>query len=224
MSSLRTPSTVSDRALLATRYRRVPDSWKRIKRGMDIILSILALALTSPIILTAMVAIAVTTGGSPIFRQQRVGYEGKLFYLYKLRTMRTGAHLLHDKLQHLNEVDGPAFKMRRDPRLHPLGAFLRRSSIDELPNFFNVLCGDMSIVGPRPPLPSEVEHYSAFARRRLTVPPGITCLWQVQGRSNLSFAEWMRLDNQYVDSWTPLGDLVIIARTIPAVLGGVGAH
>jgi lipopolysaccharide/colanic/teichoic acid biosynthesis glycosyltransferase len=114
--------------------------------------------------------------------------------------------------------------MRDDPRLHALGSFLRRTSIDELPNFVNVLFGDMSVVGPRPPLPEEVAHYDAYALRRLLVQTGITCLWQISGRSELSFEEWMELDNRYIDSWTPLKDLSIIARTVPAVIRGNGAH
>ena len=122
------------------------------------------------------------------------------------------------------DVAGPVFKMRKDPRLHALGGFLRRWSIDELPNLVNVLRGEMSIVGPRPPLPCEVEDYDAFALRRLSVKPGITCLWQVSGRSNVSFDEWMKLDNAYVDTWSPRLDCLILLRTIPAVLSGDGAH
>jgi lipopolysaccharide/colanic/teichoic acid biosynthesis glycosyltransferase len=123
-----------------------------------------------------------------------------------------------------NEVSGPVFKMRSDPRLHPLGALLRRTSIDELPNFINVLRGEMATVGPRPPLPSEVAHYDSYAMRRLEVKPGVTCLWQISGRSNVSFDQWMALDNAYIDSWTPLSDVWIILRTIPAVIRGIGAH
>lgn len=204
--------------------RAVPASWLRTKRAMDVALSVAALALTAPLVLAAMAGIVIVSGGSPIFAQERVGRAGRRFKMYKLRTMNRGAHLLHDQLRHLNEVDGPVFKMRRDPRLHPLGSFLRRTSIDELPNFVNVLLGDMSIVGPRPPLPSEVEHYDAFALRRLSVNPGITCLWQISGRSDLSFAQWMQLDNAYIDTWSPLTDALIILRTIPAVIRGVGAH
>ncbi|MBV8117481.1 MAG: sugar transferase, partial [Candidatus Eremiobacteraeota bacterium] len=131
---------------------------------------------------------------------------------------------MRDELMHLNERDGPVFKIRNDPRMHPLGRFLRRTSIDELPNLVNVVLGDMSLVGPRPALPSEVEHYDAFARRRLSVPQGLTCLWQINGRGGVSFEEWMVLDNRYVDTWTPLGDLALIALTIPAVLRKDGAH
>ena len=138
--------------------------------------------------------------------------------------MVDGAHLRHSEMRELNEVEGPVLKIRNDPRLHPLGKLLRRTSIDELPNLLNVLRGEMSIVGPRPPLPSEVEHYDEFALRRLSVKPGITCLWQVNGRSNVSFEKWMQLDNEYIDTWSPAVDLGIIARTVPAVLRGEGAH
>ena len=147
-----------------------------------------------------------------------------MFRMLKFRTMDAGAHLLHDDMRPLNEVDGPVLKIRNDPRLHALGAILRRTSIDELPNFVNVLLGVMSVVGPRPPLPSEVEHYDARALRRLTVKPGVTCLWQINGRSTVSFDRWMELDNLYIDTWTPLDDLKIIIGTIPAVVRGNGAH
>ena len=144
--------------------------------------------------------------------------------MFKLRTMVRGAHLLHDDMAQYNEVAGPVFKMKCDPRLHPLGSLLRRTSIDELPNFINVLRGEMSVVGPRPPLRSEVASYDEYALRRLEVKPGVTCLWQISGRSQVSFDEWMALDNAYIDHWTPLMDLSIIARTIPAVIRGIGAH
>lgn len=138
--------------------------------------------------------------------------------------MVEGAHEMRNDLLHLNELDGPVFKIRNDPRLHSLGAFLRRTSIDELPNLFNVLRGEMSLVGPRPPLPSEVDHYTPYALRRLTVTPGITCLWQISGRCSISFDEWMRLDNDYIDTWSPLNDLAILLKTIPAVIRKDGAH
>ncbi len=144
--------------------------------------------------------------------------------MFKLRTMVDGAHAMLPELRRYSEVDGPVFKMRDDPRLHALGAFLRRTSIDELPNFLNVLRGEMTVVGPRPPLPDEVAHYDPYAMRRLCVKPGITCLWQISGRSQLSFDEWMALDNRYIDTWTPWIDLGIVAKTIPAVLRGNGAH
>jgi lipopolysaccharide/colanic/teichoic acid biosynthesis glycosyltransferase len=191
---------------------------------MDIVIGSIVLILALPIIGLAALAIAIADRGSPFYSQERVGLNGRLFRMFKLRTMVEGAHAMREDLLHLNEVDGPVFKIKNDPRLHPLGAFLRRTSIDELPNLFNVLRGDMSLVGPRPPLPSEVEHYSPYAMRRLTVTPGITCLWQINGRCSVSFDEWMRLDNEYIDTWSPLGDLVLLFKTIPAVIRKDGAH
>jgi lipopolysaccharide/colanic/teichoic acid biosynthesis glycosyltransferase len=204
--------------------RRVPKAWQSQKRAIDVAVAAAGLVLSAPLLALAAAAITIVSPGSPVFAQERVGKDGRRFKLYKLRTMVDGAHLQHSALLELNEVDGPAFKIRNDPRLHPLGRLLRRTSIDELPNLVNVLRGEMSIVGPRPPLPSEVEHYDERAYRRLSVKPGVTCLWQISGRSKLSFDEWMRLDNLYIDSWSPLGDLAIIARTIPAVVRGEGAH
>jgi lipopolysaccharide/colanic/teichoic acid biosynthesis glycosyltransferase len=191
---------------------------------MDVTIAVSALLLVLPVLLSALSAIVLVSPGSPIFAQERVGKNGRRFRMFKLRTMVDGAHLWHQELRAYSEVSGPVFKMRNDPRLHPLGRFLRRWSIDELPNLVNVVRGEMSIVGPRPPLPCEVEHYDAFAMRRLTVKPGITCLWQISGRSNVSFDDWMKLDNKYVDEWSPLMDLRILLRTVPAVFSGNGAH
>lgn len=204
--------------------RNVPFAWVAIKRVMDISLAALALLIAMPIILLAATAIVLVDRGAPFYSQQRVGLNGRRFRMFKLRTMVEGAHEMRRDLLHLNELEGPVFKIKNDPRLHPLGAFLRRTSIDELPNLFNVLRGEMSLVGPRPPLPTEVEHYTPYAMRRLTVLPGVTCLWQISGRCNLSFDEWMRLDNQYIDTWSPLGDLAILIKTIPAVIRKDGAH
>jgi lipopolysaccharide/colanic/teichoic acid biosynthesis glycosyltransferase len=204
--------------------REVPQSWWSSKRAIDIVVGSVLLLLATPIMLVAAVCIVLVTGGSPIYAQERVGQYGRRFRMFKLRTMVKNAHELREQLMHLNEVDGPVFKIRKDPRLHPLGGFLRRSSIDELPNLFNVVRGEMSLVGPRPALPCEIEHYDAAARRRLLVPQGITCLWQINGRSDVSFEHWMQLDNAYIDTWTPLRDLVIVAKTVPAVLRKDGAH
>ncbi len=204
--------------------REVPVFWKPLKRGIDVSLGSLLLVVTSPIVAAAALAIACVTRGNPFFAQERVGMYGRRFNMFKLRTMVKGAHAMRQSVMHLNEVDGPVFKIRNDPRLHPLGRFLRRASVDELPNLLNVIWGDMSLVGPRPALPSEVEHYDPRALRRLTVPQGVTCLWQINGRSEVSFEHWMELDNRYVDEWTPLADLLIVAKTIPVVLRRNGAH
>lgn len=204
--------------------REVPEYWKLLKRTIDVVLGSLLLLLTAPIVALSALAIACVTRGNPFFAQERVGMHGRRFEMFKLRSMVKGAHAMRQSVMHLNEVDGPVFKIRNDPRLHPLGRFLRRASIDELPNLINVVFGDMSLVGPRPALPSEVEHYDALALRRLSVPQGVTCLWQINGRSDVSFEHWMELDNRYVDEWTPLGDLLIVAKTVPAVLRRDGAH
>jgi lipopolysaccharide/colanic/teichoic acid biosynthesis glycosyltransferase len=211
-------------AVSTTVERRVPDWWPGLKRFTDVALGSVLLIVTAPVVTMAALAIACVTGGTPFFAQERVGIHGRRFKMFKLRTMVNGAHAMRQSVMHLNEVDGPVFKIRNDPRLHPLGRFLRRTSIDELPNLVNVVLGEMSLVGPRPALPSEVEHYDAVALRRLSVPQGVTCLWQINGRSDVSFEHWMELDNRYVDEWTPLGDLLIIAKTIPTVLRGGGAH
>lgn len=204
--------------------REVPQSWWASKRAIDVVLGSGLLILATPIMLLAAVGIVLVTGGSPIYAQERVGQNGRRFQMFKLRTMVKNAHELREQLMHLNEVDGPVFKIRKDPRLHPLGGLLRRTSVDELPNLINVVLGDISLVGPRPALPCEIEHYDSSARRRLIVPQGITCLWQINGRSDVSFEHWMQLDNEYVDTWTPLSDLAIVAKTIPAVLRKDGAH
>ena len=194
------------------------------KRAIDMVFAATILLVTLPVVALAIVGIVVVTRGNPVYRQDRVGLGGRRFRMWKLRTMVRGAHQMLPELRKYNEADGPVFKMRDDPRLHVLGAFLRRTSIDELPNFVNVLFGEMALVGPRPPLPEEVAHYDAYALRRLVVKPGVTCLWQISGRSHLSFEEWMALDNAYIDAWSPWYDLAIVAKTIPAVLRGVGAH
>ncbi len=211
-------------AAIRVAEREVPQWWWTLKRTLDVVLGGLLLVLALPLIVLAAIAIVLVTGGSPIFAQERVGQHGRRFRIFKLRTMVKNAHELRGQLMHLNELDGPVFKIRKDPRLHPLGSLLRRTSIDELPNLINVVLGDIALVGPRPALPCEIEHYDAAARRRLLVPQGVTCLWQINGRSEVSFEHWMQLDNHYVDTWTPLGDLAIVIRTIPAVLRKDGAH
>jgi lipopolysaccharide/colanic/teichoic acid biosynthesis glycosyltransferase len=191
---------------------------------MDLVIGGVATLVTLPIVALAALAIVVVDRGAPFYCQERVGRFGRRFRMFKLRTMVEGAHDMREDILHLNEADGPVFKIKDDPRLHPLGPFLRRTSIDELPNLFNVLRGEMSLVGPRPPLPSEVAHYGPYEMRRLTVMPGITCFWQINGRCSVSFEEWMRLDNRYIDTWSPMVDLAILIKTIPAVIRKDGAH
>ncbi|HEX6901977.1 MAG TPA: sugar transferase [Thermoanaerobaculia bacterium] len=193
------------------------------KRVLDVVLASLLLLLAMPIAGLIALVIKVTSGGDILFRQTRCGLNGRIFTLYKFRTMVEGAEERRLELLHLNEMNGPVFKLRSDPRVTAFGRFLRRFSLDEVPQFWNVLRGDMSLVGPRPPIPEEVAKYQRWQRRRLAMKPGLTCLWQVSGRNEIDFDQWMQLDLEYIDSWTPLLDLKILLRTIPAVLSGKGA-
>lgn len=195
-----------------------------LKRLTDMIASVVGLILSSPIFLIAAVAIKLSDGGPVFFKQERIGTHNKSFKMYKFRSMSIDAEDRKSGLRHLNEMSGPVFKLTADPRVTPVGKFLRRTSIDELPQLFNVLIGNMSLVGPRPPLPAEVVQYDPSYRKRLSVKPGLTCLWQISGRSNVDFDEWMRLDLTYIDNWTYLEDLKIMFKTIPVVLKGVGAR
>jgi lipopolysaccharide/colanic/teichoic acid biosynthesis glycosyltransferase len=204
--------------------RLIPQSWKTAKRSIDIALALIGLVISAPILVFAMAGIIICSPGSPIFAQERVGLYGRRFIMFKLRTMKPNAHAQLDMLRKTNDVSGPVFKMKADPRVFPFGRILRKLSIDELPNLVNVLIGTMSIVGPRPALPSEVENYSDFALHRTRVKPGITCVWQISGRSNVDFNEWMRLDHTYIDNWSPAYDIKLILSTIPAVLIGKGAY
>lgn len=196
------------------------------KRVVDMAVSGAALLALSPLMLATALLIKLTSPGGPVlFAQDRVGMNQRRFKLYKFRSMVPNAEQLKAQLAHLNEVaDGPAFKMENDPRITPLGRFIRKTSIDELPQLFNVLKGEMSLVGPRPPLPDEVKQYRWLFRRRLSVKPGITCVWQVSGRSGVTFSEWMKMDKEYVENWSLWLDIKILFKTIPAVLFGKGAH
>jgi lipopolysaccharide/colanic/teichoic acid biosynthesis glycosyltransferase len=195
-----------------------------MKRLTDIVVALVALVLTTPIIAVAIVGIFISSPGSPFFAQQRVGLYGRRFTMFKLRTMKPNAHEDLETLRSTNEVTGPVFKMKNDPRVFSFGRIVRKFSIDELPNFVNVLLGQMSVVGPRPPLPREVEGYSEFALRRLRVKPGITCIWQVAGRSTVEFHDWVALDLLYIEKWSPMFDVKIMLATIPAVFSGKGAY
>ncbi|HKW45037.1 MAG TPA: sugar transferase [Candidatus Eremiobacteraceae bacterium] len=203
--------------------RRVPATWMFLKRASDVIVSAVLLVVLAPVFAVIALAVKLSSPGSVIFSQMRVGKDGKAFRFYKFRTMVDGAHLLHDHVTHLNQCDGPALKIANDPRLHGLGPYLRRTSLDELPQLWNVLCGEMSLVGPRPALPNEVANYAAPYFERFEVMPGLTGLWQVSGRSNVPFRRWMAMDIWYVRNWTPLVDIWLLARTVPAVLFREGA-
>ena len=195
-----------------------------VKRTMDLVIAFILIILTGPFMLAAALAIKVTSKGQIFFIQKRVGYNKRIFSLYKFRTMRVGAEKERERFQELNEMDGPVFKIRNDPRVTKIGYWLRKASIDELPQLFNVVKGDMSLVGPRP-LP--VLDYNGFdkdwQRRRFSIKPGITCIWQVSGRNSISFEDWMKLDMNYIDNWSLLSDLKILFKTIPVVIWGKGA-
>jgi exopolysaccharide biosynthesis polyprenyl glycosylphosphotransferase len=191
-----------------------------LKRMFDLLLSLVLMAIFAPVMILVALLIKLTSKGPVIFPQVRVGRNGRLFTLYKFRTMIPGAEEMKVNLAGRNQMDGPVFKIQDDPRVTPIGRLLRKASLDELPQLFNVLRGEMSIVGPRPPVPEEVERYEAWQRRRLSVQPGLTCLWQVNGRNAVDFQTWMKLDLEYVDNWSWLLDLKIILRTIPAMLRG----
>jgi lipopolysaccharide/colanic/teichoic acid biosynthesis glycosyltransferase len=194
------------------------------KRLLDIAGSAVGLALALPVIAIAAVAIKLDSRGPVFHRAVRVGRDGRKFTFLKLRSMQVGAEELRGLLLHLNEAQGPAFKLQDDPRVTRVGRILRKTSLDEVPQLLHVFTGQMSLVGPRPPFPEEVERYEPWMLRRLSVKPGLTCLWQVRGRSDLSFDEWMRLDLEYVDRLSPGLDLKILLLTIPAVLSGRGAY
>jgi exopolysaccharide biosynthesis polyprenyl glycosylphosphotransferase len=194
-----------------------------LKRIMDITISATLLILLSPLFVLVGSLIKDTSRGPVFFKQERVGYNGRFFGCLKFRTMVENAEELKKTLTHLNEVDGPVFKIRNDPRVTTVGQVLRKTSIDELPQLINVLRGDMSLVGPRPPIPSEVRQYDLPHLRRLSMRPGITGLWQVNGRSAVGFDKWMELDKKYIDEWSLWLDLKILAKTVPAVIRGAGA-
>src|SRR6266545_882322 len=193
------------------------------KRMLDIAVSLMLLGLSLPVIVVAALAIKLTSPGSVVFKQKRIGLNGRTFTLYKFRTMIADAHERLGEVSHLNEMTGPVFKATNDPRITAVGRIMRKFSFDELPQLWNVLKGDMSLVGPRPPIPEEVRSYHRWQRRRLSMKPGLTCLWQVNGRNNVDFDRWMQMDLQYIDNWSPSLDLKILLRTIPAVLLGRGA-
>ena len=194
------------------------------KRLIDMVISSTAIIAVSPILLITAIAIKIDSPGPIFFRQRRVGLNGRIFTLLKFRSMVEKAHSMLGELKSFNEMKGPAFKMSNDPRVTRVGAFIRKYSIDELPQLINVLKGDMSLVGPRPPIPSEVARYRRKQRRRLSMRPGLTCTWQVAGRNKIvDFDEWAKMDLKYIDNWSLLGDLKLLIKTIPAVLSGSGA-
>ena len=201
---------------------RVP--YARAKRLLDVSLSIAAIVVGAPLFVLAALLVKLSSPGPVIYKQKRVGLCGRQFTFYKFRSMFVDADRRLEELKEHNEASGPVFKMARDPRVTRFGRFIRGFSLDELPQFFNILKGDMSLVGPRPPLPREVGEYGPWEWERLSVTPGLTCLWQIGGRSDVNFEEWMRLDHQYLDNMSFMGDVVIILKTLPAVLRARGAR
>ena len=195
-----------------------------LKRAIDVTASLAALVVLAIPLAALAAVVKLTSTGPVVFRQVRCGLNGRKFTFYKFRSMVEKAERMKADLDHLNEKDGPVFKIADDPRLTPVGRYLRRFSIDELPQFWNILRGDMSLVGPRPAVPSEIEQYENWQRRRLRMRPGLTCLWAVRGRDALDFDTWMRLDLEYIDTWSLGLDLKIILQTIPRVLAGRGAN
>lgn len=199
-------------------------AYKFSKRLFDITASLFAVVLLSPLFLIISLIIFIDDPhGSPIFIQKRVGQNGKIFNFYKFRSMLVGAEEMLDDLKDKNEKDGPVFKIKDDPRITRIGKFIRKTSIDELPQLFNILKGNMSIVGPRPALPTEVEQYSIYQQQRLLVTPGLTCLWQASdNRDNISFDEWMDLDIKYIQQQSFFLDMKLILKTLKVVITGQG--
>ena len=213
-----------DRPLLTFSVAPADEFRLLVKRVLDAVFAALALvALCLPMLVVALL-VKLTSKGPVLFRQQRCGLNGRLFGCYKFRSMIAEAESRKAEVEHLNEKSGPAFKIRDDPRTTKVGQYLRRFSIDEWPQFWNVLRGEMSFVGPRPAIPSEVARYEIWQRRRLRMRPGLTCLWAVRGRDGLDFESWMQMDLEYIDNWSLWMDLRILVLTVPVVLAGRGAH
>ena len=194
-----------------------------IKRIIDIVASFTGLIVLSPLMLVVSILIKLESKGEVIFKQKRVGLNGKEFYMYKFRSMVINAEELKAELESQNEMSGPMFKMKDDPRITKIGKFIRKTSIDELPQLINVIKGDMSLVGPRPSLPKEVEEFETWMRERLEVKPGLTCYWQVSGRNNIDFEDWMKLDIKYVRERSFKLDIKLILKTVLVLFGDKNA-
>lgn len=190
-----------------------------MKKVIDVIVSICGLVILSPILLIIMIAIKIESKGPVIFSQDRVGYKGEIFKMYKFRSMVVNAEELKVSLEEKNEMDGPMFKIKEDPRITRIGRFIRKTSIDEIPQLINILKGDMSLVGPRPSLEEEVKEFNPWMIERLEVKPGLTCIWQVSGRNDISFEEWMKLDIKYVREKNLVLDIKLILKTFLVLFG-----
>nr|WP_291722716.1 exopolysaccharide biosynthesis polyprenyl glycosylphosphotransferase [Clostridium sp.] len=218
-----TPLHVGEYEYDVDKYRK-SRAYYFIKRMMDIICSLMGIIIFSPIMIGIAAAIKLDSKGPAIFSQERVGKNGKLFKMYKFRSMVSGAEELLDKLKDKNEMTGPTFKMKEDPRVTKVGKFIRKTSLDELPQLFNVIRGEMSLVGPRPNLPREVVKFTGYQKMKLIVKPGLTCYWQVMGRSNIDFDEWMKLDIRYIEERSTFLDLKLVFKTFSVFLGDDGAR
>lgn len=216
---------IEEKILYEDSYKKVNNSrfYLFLKRFMDIFASILGLILLSPILIVVSVLIKLDSKGPVFFSQKRVGLHGKTFNMYKFRSMVVNAEEIKDKLKEQNEMSGPMFKMKNDPRITKIGKFIRKTSIDELPQLLNVLKGEMSLVGPRPSLPKEVKEFEPWMLERLEVKPGITCYWQVMGRNSIGFREWMKLDVKYVHERCLSLDLKLIFKTFFVLFGDENA-
>ena len=195
-----------------------------LKRAIDLVLGILLLVICAPLLVFIALLACLSSPGPVIYRQERCDLNGRKFWLYKFRSMYQDADRMPPHVAHSNEMAGPVFKSSRDPRVTPVGRVLRKTSLDELPQLFNILKGDMSFVGPRPPLPQEVVQYEKWQHRRLRMKPGLTGLWALEGSNELNFARWMKLDMEYIDNWSLALDFKILLRTIPRVLSGHGTN
>lgn len=218
LASLEAPDRVGRGLLGASAFQRF------VKRAIDVVGSALLLAVLLPVVVLSGAAIRLTSRGPVLYVQERIGRGGRPFRMLKFRSMRRDAHEIRGDVLHLNTATGPIFKVPRDPRITRVGRVIRKLSIDELPQLLNVLRGDMSLVGPRPPLPDEYATYGDRERARLAVTPGITGIWQVSGRSDLDFDTWVSMDLEYIEIWSLGLDLKLLARTVPAVLSGRGAY
>ncbi len=223
-TTLSRPSLAHLNGFPALVYRTTPEDRLSmlLKFALDKVGAMIGIILAAPVMLAVAIAIKFDSPGPVFFKQERAGLNGRRFPLYKFRTMCIDAEKRKAELTGQNEMSGPVFKIKADPRVTKLGKFLRKYSIDELPQLFNILRGEMSLVGPRPPLPTEVSKYEAWQRRKLSVKPGLTCLWQVNGRNAIDFEDWMQLDLEYIDNWSLMLDAKILAKTVPTVLKGSG--
>lgn len=215
--------SIFDKVQFINYYTSPKMNWRMfLKRLFDVFISLFLLTLWLPLFLILSIIIKATSPGPVFFRQRRVGLNGRIFTMFKFRTMAKDAESMKMDLMDLNILEGPVFKIKNDPRVTKIGQFLRKTSIDEIPQLINILKGEMSLVGPRPPIPDEVDQYKLDDRRRLSMKPGITCLWQVSGRNEIQFEEWMKLDRKYIDQWSLWLDFKILIKTIPAVFRGTG--